>query len=189
MTLILVAPPVAEPVVLGDAKAFLKVDHEDEDTLIGTLIAAARLHVEAAVRRVLVRQEWRLVLDGWPARRTVEVPLSPVISIDAITVYDADGEPAVLPETAYVADVTSTPARILVRGTVPVGAAFNGIEIDFTAGFGAEADDVPAPLRQAVMMLVAHWYELREPVSFGGATQTVPHGLEALLAPWRVRGI
>lgn len=186
MTLILVTPPAVEPVAREDVKAFLKLEHNDEDTLIDTLIAAARLHVEAATRRVLVGQEWRLVLDGWPSGRMVEIPLAPVKSVEAITVYDADGEPAVLDETDYVADLAAAPARILVRRAVPAGAAFNGIEVDFTAGYGPGAEDVPAPLRQAAMQLVTHWYEMREPVSFGGAPHAVPKSVDALIAPYRM---
>ncbi|MCT8971217.1 head-tail connector protein [Microbaculum marinisediminis] len=184
MTLILVTPPAAEPLSLADAKAFLKVEHDDEDALIGTLIAAARLHVEAAIRRVLVTQAWRLVLDGWPPGRTVEIPLSPVAAITAVTVYDRDGAPAVLDPSAYVADVSSFLARLMVRDTVAPGAAFNGVEIDFTAGYGDPAD-VPAPLVQAIRQLVAHWYETREPVAFGGPVAQVPGTVAALIAPYR----
>ncbi len=188
MTLILVAPPAAEPVSLGQTKAFLKVDHDDEDALIGTLIAAARLHVEAAIRRVLVAQGWRLVLDGWPPPglrgRTVEIPLSPVSSVDAVTVFDREGAPVVLDPSAYVADVSSYPARLLVRDGVSPGAAFNGVEIDFTAGYG-DAGDVPAPIVQAILQLVAHWYETREPVAFGGPVTEVPRTVAALIASYR----
>jgi uncharacterized phiE125 gp8 family phage protein len=184
MTLILVTPPAAEPVALADAKTFLRIDHDDEDALVGTLIAAARLHVEAAIRRVLVTQSWRLVLDGWPASRTVEIPLSPVASIDAVTIYDGAGDPTVLEASAYAADVSSFPARLLIRDSVSPGAAFNGVEIDFTAGYGDPAD-VPAPLTQAILQLVAHWYETREPVAFGGPVSEVPSTVVALIAPYR----
>lgn len=185
MTLILVAPPASEPVSRANAKAFLKVEHDDEDTLIDTLIAAARLHVEAATRRVLVAQGWRLVLDGWPPRRLIELPLSPVVSIDSVTVYDAGGNPAILDASAWVADPLSTPARLLVREAVAPSAAFNGIEIDFTAGYGEAAEDVPAPLAQAVLQLVAHWYEVRGDAVFGGAPRAAPATVGALVAPYR----
>lgn len=189
MTLILVTPPATEPVARDDAKSFLRLEHDEEDALIDTLIAAARLHAEAATRRALIAQGWRLVLDGWPARRLIELPLAPVVSVDSVTVYDAAGEPTVLDASSYVVDTLSTPARILVRQGAAPGAAFNGIEVDFTAGYGPEPDAVPTPLRQAMMMLVVHWYELREPVAFGGAPHSVPNGLEALIAPYRVMGL
>lgn len=189
MTLILVSPPAVEPVSRADAKVFLKIEHDDEDTLIDTLIAAARLHIEAATRRALINQAWRLVLDGWPPGRLIEVPISPVNSLEAITVHDRAGTATVLDGTAYVADLLSNPARILVRQAVPAGAAFNGVEIDLVAGFGETPEDVPAPLRQAALKLVAHWYELREPVAFGGTPHSVPHGLDALVAPYRSLGL
>ncbi len=185
MTLIPVTAPAAEPLSRADAKAFLKVEHTDDDTLIDTLIVAARLTVEAAIRRVLITQTWRLALDGWPPGRIVEIPLSPIASIDTVTVYDADGAPEVLSASAYVTDVSSSPARLLIRDTVSPGAAFNGIEIDFTAGYGAAAA-VPAALVQAIRQLVAHWYETRQPVAFGGAGAVVPKTVDALVAPYRV---
>lgn len=184
MTLFLVTPPALEPVSRDEAKAYLKVETDDDDALIDTMIAAARLHVEAATRRVLVSQAWRMVLDGWPPRRRIEIPLSPVISIDAVTVYDEAGDPAALPAADWLADVASVPARILVREAVPVGAAFNGIEIDLTAGYGPAASDVPEPLRMAILQLVAQWHETREPVAFG-AVHEVPASVSALTAPYR----
>ena len=39
--------PVNEPVTLVEAKAYLRVDTTDEDTLIATLITAARQWVES----------------------------------------------------------------------------------------------------------------------------------------------
>jgi uncharacterized phiE125 gp8 family phage protein len=35
------------------------------------------------------------------------------------------------------------------------------LRIDYTAGFGATADAVPAPLKEAVLALAAHAYEHR----------------------------
>ncbi|ESR22794.1 head-tail connector protein [Lutibaculum baratangense] len=184
MTLFLVNPPAAEPVSLAEAKAFLKVETDDEDVLIGTLIAAARLHVEAATRRVLMSQGWRLVLDGWPPRRRIEIPLSPVRSVDQIMVYDDAGDPTVLPETEWLADAVSFPARIYVREAMEPTAAFNGIEIDLTAGYGPDPADVPEGLRLAILQLVAQWHETREPVAFGAVSE-VPEAVRALTAPYR----
>jgi len=48
---------------------------------------------------------------------------------------------------------------------------------------------VPAPLRQAVVMLVAHWFEHRGAVGFDQAGDVAPLGFEALVAPYRVRSL
>ncbi len=66
-------------------------------------------------------------------------------------------------EDDYEVDTVAVPGRLVLSGTAPVtvGKAVNGIEIDVTAGYGPSSLDVPAPLRQAIMMLVAHWYEHR----------------------------
>ena len=54
MPSILLSGPAAEPITLAAAKQFLRVEHGDDDDVIAALIAAARIHVEAATRRALV---------------------------------------------------------------------------------------------------------------------------------------
>jgi uncharacterized phiE125 gp8 family phage protein len=63
-------------------------------------------------------------------------------------------------------------------------AATSAIEIDLEAGFGPAAADVPAPIRQALLMLVAHWYENRE-AGPGDPRAAPPPAVSALLAPYR----
>ena len=64
-------------------KAYLRVDRRwPQDELIAGLVKAARLMVEAASRRVLIEQQWRVVLERWPAGGTVLLPLSPLIAVE-----------------------------------------------------------------------------------------------------------
>jgi uncharacterized phiE125 gp8 family phage protein len=62
----LVTPPAEEPVTLAVAKAHLRVDISDDDTLIPYYLAAARRLCEKEVRRAFVTSTWDLVLDGFP---------------------------------------------------------------------------------------------------------------------------
>ena len=64
----------------------------------------------------------------------------------------------------------------------PPGCAVNGIGIRVLAGFGPQASDVPKPLRQAIELLVAHFYAQRGDEAGGG----LPVGLSALLDPYRM---
>ena len=65
------------------------------------------------------------------------------------------------------------------------GRIANGIEVAFTAGFGDAAADVPAPIRQAILLLIAHWYEHRTPLEIGAQAQPVPDMVGELLGPYR----
>jgi uncharacterized phiE125 gp8 family phage protein len=187
MTATLITPPAIEPVSLAEAKAHLRVDGDDEDALIAATVSAARLHVEQATRRALIAQGWRIWMDAWPVSRVVELPLAPLISVDAVSVFDAAGDAEELDPATYEVDTVSVPGRIRLKGSPPAPEReMNGIAIDVTAGYGEEAGAVPAPLRQAIFQLAAHWYENRSAVTYDRAQGIAPLGVDALIAPYRV---
>jgi uncharacterized phiE125 gp8 family phage protein len=188
MSAILLTPPALEPVSLADAKHFLRIEHHDDDDVIAALIAAARLQVEAQTRRALIAQDWRLVRDVWPASGRLPMLPAPLIEVTAIRVFAADGTPTTLDVADFVIDTVSAPALLAFqRGAPPVpGQLTAGIEIDITAGYGEEADDVPGPLRQAIRMLVAHWYENRAVIAASGEVAAIPHSVSSLIASFRV---
>lgn len=185
MTLFLTSGPAEEPVTLAEAKAYLRVDRTEDDALAMALVTAARAMLEAETRRAFVTQGWRLALDRWP-RRAIALPLAPVAAIDAITVAAPGGEET-LEAAQYEADLGHEPPRLLLKraAALPQPALLaGGIAIDFRAGYGAAAD-VPAPLRQAILMLVAHWFETRAPIAFGLGPADIPMTVAALIAPYR----
>lgn len=189
MTSILLAGPATEPVSLAEVKAFLKVDTADEDDLIQTLIAAGRVHMEAITRRAMIDQNWRLTLDDWPDGNEVRLPLGPLDALVAVRVYDPDGAATVLTLAQFLADIGSTPGRIVLPPTIegePVRRDALAIEIDYTAGYGAAASNVPEALRQAMLALVAHWFEHRDAVLMAGTGAIVPVSFDKLIAPYRV---
>ncbi|MFZ5690669.1 MAG: head-tail connector protein [Pseudomonadota bacterium] len=188
MSAILLTPPAIEPVPLADMKLFLRVAHDDDDDVIAALIAAARVHVEARTRRALIAQTWRLTRDVWPASGRLPILPVPLIAITAIRVFDADGAPYLLDVDDFDLDTASAPAMLtFARGAPrPPGKLAAGIELDISAGYGEDADDVPAPLRQAIRMLVAHWYENRGVIAASGEVAAMPVSVSSLIAPFRV---
>jgi uncharacterized phiE125 gp8 family phage protein len=150
----LLTPPASEALSLADAKNFLRVEIDTDDELIAALIAAARGEVELASRRVLVTQTWRIVLHRWPASRRIVSPVNPRHTLEAVRVFDAEGEPEALDVAQFDLDTVSLPGLIdCARAPlVAPGRAVAGIELDVTAGDG-EAADVPAPLVQALRLL------------------------------------
>lgn len=181
MTSYLLAGPAAEPVSLAEAKAFLKVDDDAEDGLIETLIGAARLHVEGITGKALMAQSWRIVLDSWPEERWLRLPMTPLIAVSEISAIDEAGASHEVAVDGFVADGE----RLIVPGHVPNMPRLQGrqgIEIDYVAGFGEAAEDVPADLRQAMLGLVAHWHEHRDAVITAGTGAVVPSGFDRLVA-------
>lgn len=183
----LLAGPAEEPVTLAEAKAWLKVDGADEDALIATLITAARLHLESVTGRALVTQSWRLVLDCWPAGGVVRLPIAPMQTLTAIRAFDEDGDEHAIALAQFLAESGVMPARLILPATVDGMPALRqrlGIEIDYVAGFGA-ADAVPQELKQALLVLVAHWFEHRDAVVIAGSGTVIPIGFDRMIAPWR----
>jgi uncharacterized phiE125 gp8 family phage protein len=181
MTSYLLAGPAEEPVSLGEAKAFLKIDDAAEDGLITTLISAARLHVEGVTGKALIAQTWRVVLDFWPENRVVRLPVTPFRNLVEISAVDEAG----VTHPIELAQFLSEPERLLLPAAVagmPALQERQGIEIDYVAGFGSEPADVPADIRQALLVLVAYWYEHRDAVIVAGSGAVVPTGFDRLVA-------
>lgn len=180
MTTFQVRPPAFEPVGLAAAKAHLRVDGGDEDAVITGLVAAARAHVEAVTRRALAVQGWRCVLGAIPRDERVRLRPGPVGSVTAVAVFDADGVEVAVLEGGWRLDPAEPDVVVLSR----LPAAPNGIEIDFDTGF-ATAEAVPAPLKQAILMLVAYWFDNREAAALGAVAGPAALAFEALVAPFR----
>ena len=190
MANILLSGPSVEPITLTDAKSHLRADTSAEDTLIQSLIMASRLHIEAALDLTLITQSWRLRLDSWPRSGTLVLPLRPVEELTAVRVHVDDDTIETLDVDDFILDGTPNPARLVWRGTgtAPLSPiAANGIEIDFVAGYGDAPSDVPQPIRQALLLLVAHWYENREPVEIGATATVIPGSVSSLLSLYRRR--
>ena len=190
MALVMTSPAAVEPVSLAEAKADLRVDGTADDNLIRSLIVTSRLHIEAALGLALITQSWQLLLDAWPKSRRVPLPMRPIRDVSAVGVRGDDDSLEAVPPSAFILDGTGNPARLVWRNAataIDPGRPVNGIEITFTAGFGDTPEDVPAPIRHALVLLVAHWYEHREPVEIGAAATAIPSMVSELLLPYRRR--
>ncbi len=189
--------PAALPVSLAEAKAHLRVDHNTDDVLISSYIAAATEALDGRdglLGRALVTQRWRLVLDAFPAGPIV-LPLPPLRSVVALTYNPLDGSSAVTmsPSAYSVAGIgdadkaTISPAAGLRWPST--SASPGAVSVSFEAGYG-DADDVPAPIRAAILQHVGTLYESRESVlvsQFGAKGASVlPHAYSDLIAPYRL---
>ena len=187
MSLIMLSGPALEPVSLADAKAFLRVDDVVEDTLIASLVSTSRAHIETALGLGLLTQSWRLTIDAWPEMRVLEVPIAPLRSLVSIRAVTAGATARELDLSGFMIEQGPRPARIGLRPGIvlPATQLIAGISVDMLIGFGDRPADVPAPIRHALLLLVAHWYQNREPALVGHEVTRIPHTVSDLLQPWR----
>ena len=207
MPLIQTSAPNDEPVTLAEAKNHLRVDADltADDTLVQLLISAARRYAETYTGRSFITTGWRRVLDAFPGPSLFGVPpgtpyslpvhaiqldKGTVLAVGSITYQDMSGAWATLPPADYVADLSGCPARITpVFGKIwPVTLPQIGaVRVDYTAGYGSDAADVPEGIRQWILMRVSTLYENREAVAIlsRGKVEALPF-VDGLLDPYRV---
>jgi len=189
MTITELTPPSGEPLTLAETKVHLRVDGATEDSLIGDLIRAARQYLEQATGLVLISRTFRLYLDDWPCGPVIQIAKGPVQSIETVTVCDAAGLPQDLALADAILDGQARPARLMLPTRPVIGRQINGIEIDFTAGFGEAGTDIPDTLKRALLLHVALLYECRGAVSPDSQPAAVPAGYDRLIAPFCRRGL
>ncbi len=185
MSATLLVPPAEEPVTLAAVKSFLRLTASDEDDLLTTMIAAARLFVEGETGLALITQTWRITREGWPSGGVITLPLAPVQSLSAARVTQ-NGGAVLLEPTLFALDGKGARPRLAFQpGSLPVpDVTLGGIALDLVCGYGA-ASAVPEPLKQAVLRLVAHWFEQRLPAQ--DAVRNVPAAIAMLYAPYALR--
>ena len=157
-----------EPVDWSDFSSHSRIDSTGDSALVTLYLRAARQLVENDSHRALVNRTVTCQLDRFPAGRDVLwLPKPPLVSVASITYVDTAGASTTMASTDYVVDTRSMPGRVQPRyGSVWPSAQqrLGAVTLTYTAGYGAASTDVPETDRQAIRMLVGHWYEHREAV-------------------------
>jgi uncharacterized phiE125 gp8 family phage protein len=182
------AEPSIEPVTLDEANLHCKVEPgvTEDNVLILSLIIAARNYVENQLNRSLITQTWELVLDTFPSGNEVALPKGDVQSVTNVTTYDEADASSVFTSSGYRVDTYGDRVTLVDGYSWPSDLrAHNGVIITYVAGYGDEPEDVPNAIRQAILMLVAHWYENREAVATGTINTVIKMGVDAALSGYR----
>jgi len=178
--------PAIEPVTLDEAKAHLRVDTDDENAYITSLIAASRHMVEAYTQRQLITATFTAKFDDFPTgTASLPVPRTPLGSVSSVTYVDYNGVTQTLSSAIYEVISDDTEAYVVLKPSQvwPTVQSLKrqAVTVTFTAGYGNATTDVPEAARSAILMLVGNLFENREAVATGTIAVKVPFALEALL--------
>ena len=172
-------------ITVADLKAHMRVTHTAEDTLISALRSAAISWIEEHCNIKLGSYTARGYLPGF---YNAYIPIGPVTAISEVkyqTTADKDytSDLSTLAADNWYTDTISQPARIAFRDYPQTYEyALTPVVVTFTAGYS----DMPAPVLQAIRLLVADMYENRQEEITGTITTRLKFGLDALLNPFRI---
>lgn len=155
-----------------------------QDGLIETYLRAAMAAVERRIGKVLLARRFKLVLEDWRAAAEQPLPVAPVSGIVAVTVVDAAEVATGVDAGRYrlVPDL-HRPKLVALGILLPTVPMDGRAEVVFDAGFGAVWAEVPADLAQAVILLAAEYYEVRQVGE--GREAGLPFAVQALIERWR----
>ena len=189
---------------LIDAKLHLRVDFDEDDTLIASLISAARQAAETLTGRQFTTARWKMVLDSFPGPSLMGVPAgqsfslpghaillfkTPVQSVVSINYLDMGSALQVMPASTYTVDAACEPARVTpVFGQIwPICLPQIGaVSVIFDAGYGTAAE-VPQGIKSWIKLRVGSLYAHREEVAVlsRGRVEALPF-IDGLLDPYKV---
>lgn len=189
MNISVVTPPAVKPITLAEAKRQLRVEFDDEDAHIETLIAAATELCESYQGRAFIERTLRRTLDCFPSSGIgIVLPYPPLITVVEIKYDDEAGDEQTLATDQYQFDVTEVPARVRLAPGVGLWPAtelqaVGSVRIDYTAGYGDSGASVPEATKLAIKIKLSDLYENRESIAPGSMTQLASVAAESLLAP------
>jgi len=171
-------------VTLVEAKEHLRVDVVDDDTYITGLILGAVAYCEERMKQCFLTTTVTKYLDRFPGCNYIEFDKSPLISVVYVKYTDYLGVVTTLPTTEYVVDTHSFVGKIVLAygksWPTTTLTTVNAIEIQTTAGYGAAAA-VPQMIKQAILLLIGHWYANREAVLIGTISKKIEMAVDDLL--------
>jgi len=200
--LVQVTAPAVEPWLVTDAEVTqaLKLDSSADTNYVTLVLKSARRYLEQLTGRSLITTVWRAEWDylpragtyaGAPTIRSLALPVAPLISVASVKYLDTDGAEQTFSSANYTVETgldLNKCGRLWLNDTADwpdLGSFPGALRVQFTAGHGPAATDVPEQIRLAMLFLAAHWYESRLPANPDGAVE-LPHHLSSLIDLARV---
>lgn len=167
---------MAEPAVtLNEVQAYVRIETGEEEAIVAGLIRAASALCESFINQVVIARTFAedvRASGGWE-----RLGLSPIRSIANVASIDDNGTTSTLLTGDYSIDVDSSgDGWIRVLDSVPASR----VRVTGTAGMATSENEVPEPIRQGILRLVAHLFTSRD-----GGGGSPPAAVTALWRPYR----
>lgn len=195
--------PATEPVSVDLARQHCRIDADYDDNLLAMYVTGARLEAEAYLNRALATQKLQYAVTwappptatplvpqslivfplNWPplVKRPIELPRAPAVSVEQIQ-WGALGDMQIADPDDYDLNLAVEPGYVAVKPQLLPRIPQQSMLIDYTAGYDdTDPGSVPMPIRQAILVGTAHYYENR-----GDVPADMPQAFYRLLDPYRL---
>lgn len=155
-----------------------------QDELLLGFLRAAVAAIEARTGKTLIVRVFTWTATDWRDRAGEVLPVTPVQSVDTVTVVAADGGESIVDPAAYRLERDAQ--RPLLRpagGLLPAVSSGGSLRVSLTAGMSPDWGGLPADLGQAVLLLAAHYYEYRNETALSDGC--MPFGVTSLIQRYR----
>jgi uncharacterized phiE125 gp8 family phage protein len=180
-------PDAALPV--ADFKAHLRLGTgfaEDtlQDAVLGSFLRAAMAAIEARTGKALIEREFSMSVSTLRNATVLPLGVAPVTVVADVTLVSRGGTEQAVNAAVYWLERDAQAPRLRPTAASLPGPEEGGVlRVRFLAGYGPEWDDLPSDLRQAVMLLAAHYYEYRHDTALAGGC--MPFGVTSLIERFR----
>lgn len=172
----MIAESIVNPLAsLSEARAFLRLENEEEGALLAGFIRTASSLCEQFIGQAVIVRTFHELLPI--SREWQRLQSFPVRSVTSVRGIDLGGSAEPFASSDYAIDIDQDG-----RGWVRCLAGPGPMQLDVsgTAGLASDVNAVPEPLRQGVLRLVAHLFANRD-----GPGGEPPAAVTALWRPYR----
>lgn len=156
--------PATTPVSLADVKEHLKLDPSDtsQDDYLTFLIEAVTEYAQEYMKRILINTKFRTYRDIF--EDYIKLRRSKLQTLDLFEYMVDDSYTTVSSDLYYTTDETGFSKIVLKTDEeypTDIDDRMQAIKIEFTAGYGATAANIPRKIRLAILQHIASVYENR----------------------------
>ena len=180
----LIIGPATELFTNVGAVAFARIDADaatEDDSLITSLVKAARRTAERYTRRAFITQTWEISLDDQPS--VIELPFGQIQSITSVKILKED-ETSIKERSTNYSFTTGDMARVWLRTGytwTTTTRRHDVMRIRFVCGYGDASTDVPEDIMEATKQIFTYYYENREMATMVGELDMIPVTARILL--------
>lgn len=155
-----------------------------QDAVIAGFLRAALAAIETRTGKALFEREFVQTEATLRNATALVLGTAPVTVIGDVHLVARNGEERdVVSSTYWLERDGNSPRLRASAATLPCPEEGGELRVRFLAGYGPDWDDIPADMRQAVLMLAAHYYEYRHDTALAGGC--MPFGVTSLIERFR----